>query len=211
MNRSIPLGILMLVAASFVAPRAKANATFTTPLSGANEFSVTLSTATGSASVPLTFSTLDVTSFVFSGRTPPGTAATIQVALPGVNGTVAIILPGFPAAASGSYAMTFDLTLDGTYNTSFLTASGGTAASAEAALMADMLAGKTYINIHDATFPGGGIRGHLSETQNVTPEPGTIVLLGTGLVSMLGAARRKWLGQPVLAPRRHNKVLLRPT
>jgi len=65
--------------------------------------------------------------------------------------------------------MTFDLTLDGTYNTSFLTANGGTAASAEAALMADMLAGKTYINIHDASFPGGETRGQLSETRKRYP------------------------------------------
>src|SRR5260370_30636241 len=168
MNRSVPLGILMLVAASFVAPRAKANATFTTTLSGANEVPATLSTATGLAFVTLTFSTLDVTSFVFSGLTAPVTAATIQVALPGVNGPVAIILPGFPAATSGSYVMTFDLTLDGTYNTSFLTDNGGTAASAEAALMADMLAGKTYINIPDANFPARAIRWQLSQP----PQPG---------------------------------------
>jgi len=82
MKRNIPLAVLMLVAASFAAPRAKANATFTTTLSGANEVPATLSTATGLAFVTLTFSTLDVTSFVFSGLTAPVTAATIQVPYP---------------------------------------------------------------------------------------------------------------------------------
>src|SRR5260370_8387789 len=128
MKRNIPLGVLMLVAASFAAPRAKANATFTTTLSGANEVPATPSTATGSAFVTLTFSTLDVTSFVFSGLTAPVAAATIQVALPGVNGPVAIILPGFPAATSGSgtYVMTSDLTLDATPTPSFLSSTADT-------------------------------------------------------------------------------------
>jgi len=171
MKRNIALGVLVLVAVSLAAPHAKANATFTTTLSGADEVPPVVSEATGSATLTLAFNTLDVNSISFSGLTTNVTAVTIQVALPGVNGPAAIILPGFPAATSGNYSMTFDLTLDGTYNPSFLTANGGTAASAESALVAAMLAGETYINIHDATFPGGEIRGQLSQTQNVTPSP----------------------------------------
>lgn len=193
MKRNIALGALTLVVASLVAPRAKASTTFSSTLSGANEVPATISTATGSATLTLTFNTLDVNSLSFSGLTTPVTAAAIQVAPAGINGPVAIILPGFPTATNGSYSMTLDLTMGGTYNPSFVTANGGTAASAEAALMADMLAGDTYIDIHDATFPGGEIRGQISQTQNVTPEPGTVLLLGTGLLGLASRLSKKRL------------------
>jgi hypothetical protein len=55
---------------------------------------------------------------------------------------------------------------------------------AEAAFIAGFLAGQSYANIHDATFPGGEIRGQL------TPEPGTALLLVVGLAPLL-VLRRK--------------------
>src|SRR5436309_2390804 len=67
-----------------------------------------------------------------------------------------------------------------------LTASGGTAAGAEAALIAGMLSGQTYANIHDVNFPGGEIRGQLQ----VVPEPGTMLLLIAGLVPLFACYRR---------------------
>ncbi len=196
MQRNIALGVVILAAASFAAPRAKADATFTATLSGTNEVPPelpTVSPATGSATVTLTGNILTVNE-TFAGLIGgPASASTIQVAPVGSNGPAAVLFVGFPAATSGTYTMTFDLTLDSTYISSFLSGSGGTAADAETALQADLLAGQTYLNIHDATFPGGEIRGQLSQTQNVTPEPGTILLFGTGLLGMLGAARRKRL------------------
>lgn len=48
-------------------------------------------------------------------------------------------------------------------------------------------AGLWYVNVHTTNFPGGEIRGQLSEI----PEPATLLLLGTGLLSAVGLSRRK--------------------
>jgi len=85
---------------------------------------------------------------------------------------------------SGCHENTFDLTLLGTYNAAFVTANGGKAASAEAALILGLNSFQAYVNIHDATFPCGEIRGQL------VPEPATAGLLLLGLTSMLAVARR---------------------
>jgi hypothetical protein len=122
----------------------------------------------------------------FSGLTGgPAVAAHIHCCAPaGVNAMVAVPFTGFPAATSGTYLNTFDLTLLGTYNAAFVAANGGTAASAEAALIAGLNSFQTYVNIHDATFPGGEIRGQL------VPEPATSGLLLLGLTSMIAMAQR---------------------
>jgi hypothetical protein len=96
-------------------------------------------------------------------------------------------LPGFPVGVTaGSYDSDLvDLTLAGNYTAGFLGANGGTPAGAEAALIAAILAGKAYLNIHSESFPGGEIRGFLA-----IPEPATYALIGgLGLVGF-GAVRR---------------------
>ena len=76
--------------------------------------------------------------------------------------TMAPAFTGFPlGVTSGSMDHTFDLTLTASYNGPFVTANGGTAAGAEAALLAGIAAGKAYFNVHTQTVPGGEIRGFL--------------------------------------------------
>jgi hypothetical protein len=58
-------------------------------------------------------------------------------------------------------------------------------AGAEAALIAGLLDGNAYSNIHNTTFGGGEIRGLLA-----APEPATLAFFASGLLG-LGFARRK--------------------
>jgi len=105
----------------------------------------------------------------FSGLTGTTTMSHIHccVAVAG-SGTagVATQVPTFSSfplgVTSGTYSMSFDLTMASSYNASFVTANGGTPATAEAALAAGIANDQAYLNVHSSTFPGGEIRSFLT-------------------------------------------------
>lgn len=167
--------------------------TFKTTLSGANEVPVNASPASGSAHVYLdtTASTMRVV-IKFEDLVAPNTAAhihccTLDPFALGQTAGVATSVPtftGFPTGTTaGQYDHTFDMTAASSYRAGFITPNGGTTTGAFAALVAGTTEGKSYVNIHSQTYPGGEIRGFLR-----VPEPATLVLLSAGL---LGVLRRR--------------------
>jgi hypothetical protein len=97
---------------------------------------------------------------------------------------------GFPLnVTSGTFDNTLDLTLASSYNPAFVTANGGTTASAETALLAGIATGEAYLNIHTSVVPGGEIRGFLV----AVPEPATLGFVGLALAVLLVFGRRRRL------------------
>ena len=128
----------------------------------------------------------------FSGLLGPTTASHIHCCapLPKDNAGVATQVPtfiGFPlGVTSGSYSHLFDLTQLSSFNGAFVTANGGTVASAEAALAGGLARREAYVVIHTEVFRPGEIRANLA----AVPEPGTLALMGLGFGLLLAKRRR---------------------
>ena len=164
--------VAMLIAPFFSLESAFADpVTFTAKLSSEAQGQQNASPGTGSAKVVMdtTTHTLQV-SMSFAGLENTTNAAHIHCLCtepPGTHATNAATqvptFAGFPmGVTSGTYSGTLDTSQAGAYSPRFLAATGGTPASAEAALMAGMLAGQAYLNIHTAgTERFGEIRGFL--------------------------------------------------
>jgi hypothetical protein len=149
------------------------------------------------AIIDTTANTLFVTE-TFSGLLSPTSASHIHccttMPLTGTAG-VATQVPSFSlfpsGVTSGTFSQTFDLTLASSWNASFITANGGTPATAEAAFAAGLAAGKTYFNIHTSQFPGGEIEGFLTPQASGVPEPSTFGLALLGAAGLMVWRRKR--------------------
>lgn len=128
----------------------------------------------------------------FSDLTTPTVSAHLHCCTTdSLTGTAGVAIPlfGFPlGTTSGSYSQTFDLADPAIYDAAFLTAFGGTAASASAAMLDALADNQVYLNIHTAQYPGGEIRGFLV---SAIPEPQSWAMLGAGLIGVGVMARRR--------------------
>lgn len=95
-----------------------------------------------------------------------------------------------PGGLTGIVTGTFDLTQASTYTAAFLTANGGTAASARSTFVTGLNGGLAYFNVHTQSNPGGEIRGQLSAAGAV-PEPASWALMITGFALVGGTLRRR--------------------
>lgn len=186
----------LLIVMALCASSTSHAAIYTTQLSGPAEAPPNTSPGTGNATVniDLTAHLLSI-DMSFSGLTSGTAASHIHCCTPPTAAPVATQLPtftGFPlGVTSGTYSHTFSTLDTATWNPTFVTANGGTAAGAETALAAGLAAGASYLNIHTAQFPGGEIRGFLTATAaGQVPEPPDLALFAI-TVGALVAARRK--------------------
>lgn len=98
---------------------------------------------------------------------------------------------GFPAGVTtGSYSQLFDLTDAGSFNSSFVTSNGGTPTGAELALLAGLIAGEAYFNIHTTAFPGGEIRSFLRRVAVPAPASAFLIAFGLGPLAVLSRRRK---------------------
>ena len=109
------------------------------------------------------------------------------------NASVATTTPslvGFPlGVTNGAFNGILDLTQSTSWNPRFITANGGTTATAEAAFAGFIAAGRAYWNIHSSYDSGGEIRGFLVPV----PEPSgvAIISLFAGVTGLVRRYRRR--------------------
>ena len=126
---------------------------------GTGKALVTIDAVANTMRVQVTFSGL------MAGVTNSHIRASTAVAGSGTAGvaTTTPTFTGFPSGVTaGAYDNTFNMLLGSSYNPVYVTANGGTPASAWVALRTAIAAGRSYLNIHSTLFPNGEIRGFLN-------------------------------------------------
>ena len=127
----------------------------------------------------------------WTGLLAPAAAAHIHCCPgPGFNGPVAVdfVPVGFPAATEGVFDHVFDLDAAASYGGAFLASFGGDVDAARAAVVAGLIDGEAYFNIHTSVFMPGEIRGDIVQVASI---PGAAPLALLALGSLVGLLRRR--------------------
>ena len=139
-SRNVLLAGMLAIGACTLVPMAASAAEAKATLSGASEVPPTASSATGTLQASITNDVLTWT-VTYSGLSGPVTGAHFHgPAMAGANAAVVVPFTGSLASP-----------IKGT-------------ATLTAAQMADLMAGKWYVNLHTAASPGGEIRGQVMVT-----------------------------------------------
>jgi hypothetical protein len=148
------------IATLILAPAAHATIlNYSATLDGPSESPPNASTGLGAAAVTIDDVALTMHVVVdFEGLVGTTTASHIHAGV----ATTTPTFTGFPlGVTSGHYDHTFDLTQSSSYNPAFITANGGTVATAMPVLLQAIADGKAYLNVHSSVYGGGEIRGFL--------------------------------------------------
>jgi hypothetical protein len=173
------LAIGMTAGAGALTGAMAAPVTYNVSLSGPNESPPNASpgTGTGTVIIDAVAHTMEI-DVTWSGLIGNTTNCHIHAPTPvplSMTAGVATTTPtfaGFPSGATfGTYNNILDMTQASSYNPAFITANGGTTATAEAALFQAIADGKAYLNIHSTFVAAGEIRGFLIPAP--TPVEGT--------------------------------------
>jgi hypothetical protein len=177
--KKIFVPVVLAVVLLSVQNRASAITIFTATLTGSQEVPPNASTATGMGTFVLNDAQTELAFTVtYAGLTGGNFSAAHfhAPAPPGMNAGVArgLANPAETGAPATSGVMS------GIWKDT-------DAAALTATRVSQLFAGTTYFNIHNATFPGGEIRGQIL----VTPEPTTVTLLLVGAAGLAAVWLRK--------------------
>jgi hypothetical protein len=190
--KAITLALALAAAALPVSAGARVHV-FKTTLTGPAEVPPNASPGTGAARLEWDDAAHTAAlAMTWGGLLGTTTASHIHAAtaVPGAGAAgVATQVPrfvGFPVGVTaGSYSNTFATDAASFYNPAFVAAQGGVA-NAESLLLASLIDGRAYLNIHSTFAPGGEIRGFFA----AVPEPGAWTL-AIGGFALAGLALRR--------------------